>query len=135
MRLTRGVEKGALEVGERTFIRRARERDADEFVGLMRESRELHRPWSFPPTEPEEFRALVKRAEADDFELFLLCRREDGAIVGFFNLSQIFRGPFMNAYLGYAVGQPHAGQGYMSEGIELMLKGDFQAAALVLDRQ
>ena len=125
MRLTRGAEKGALEVGERAFIRRARERDADEFVELMRESRELHRPWSFPPTQPAEFRALVERAGADDFELFLLCRREDAAIAGFFNLSQIFRGPFLNAYLGYAVGASFAGSGYMTEGIELVLRHSF----------
>ena len=130
MRLTSRVERGALEVGERTFIRRARERDAEEFVELMRASRTLHRPWSFPPTQPEEFRALVERAGADDFELFLLCRRSDGAILGFFNLSQIFRGPFMNAYLGYAVGEPHAGDGYMSEGIELVLKHAFGTLGL-----
>ena len=130
MRLTRGAEKGALEIGERTFIRRARERDADEFVELMRTSRELHRPWSFPPTMPEEFRALAQRAQAEDFELFLLCRRNDGAIAGFFNLSQIFRGPFMNAYLGYAVGAPFAGSGYMSEGIELVLRHAFGSLGL-----
>ena len=130
MRLTGRVERGALEVGERTFLRRARERDAEEFVELMRASRRLHRPWSFPPTQPEEFRALVERASADDFELFLLCRRSDGAILGFFNLSQIFRGPFMNAYLGYAVGEPHAGDGYMSEGIELVLKHAFGTLGL-----
>jgi ribosomal-protein-alanine N-acetyltransferase len=130
MRLTGKVERGALEVGERTFLRRARERDAEEFVKLMRASRELHRPWSFPPTQPEEFRALVERAGADDFELFLLCRRSDGAILGFFNLSQIFRGPFMNAYLGYAVGEPHSGQRYMAEGIELVLRHAFGTLGL-----
>jgi [ribosomal protein S5]-alanine N-acetyltransferase len=125
MRLVGRTEPAALEKGERTFLRRARERDADEFVKLMRDSRDLHRPWSFPPLQQEEFRALIDRARADDFEMLLLCRREDGRIVGFFNLSQIFRGPFMNAYLGYAVGAPFAGQGYMSEGIELVLRFAF----------
>ena len=96
----------------------------------MRDSRDLHRPWSFPPLQQEEFRALIDRARADDFEMLVLCRREDGAIVGFFNLSQIFRGPFMNAYLGYAVGAPYAGQGYMSEGIELVLRFAFGALGL-----
>jgi [ribosomal protein S5]-alanine N-acetyltransferase len=129
MRLGR-AERGALETGERTFIRRGRSGDAEEFTTLMRDSREHHRPWSFPPTRNEEFLALTERARSDDFELFLLCRRGDGRILGFLNLSQIFRGPFLNAYLGYAVGGPFAGEGYMSEGIQLVLKHAFGSLGL-----
>jgi ribosomal-protein-alanine N-acetyltransferase len=130
MRLSGRSERGALETGERAFIRRGRSGDADEFTALMRDSRELHAPWSFPPTRPEEFMALVDRARADDFELLILCRRGDGRILGFLNLSQIFRGPFLNAYLGYAVGGPHAGQGYMGEGIGLVLRHAFGSLGL-----
>lgn len=130
MRLGGRGERAALEVGERTFLRRGHDRDAQEFVELIRASSDLHRPWSFPPTEPEDFRGLIGRARSDDFELLLLCRRGDGAILGFFNLSQIFRGPFMNAYLGYAIGQPYAGQGYMAEGIELVLRYAFETLGL-----
>ena len=130
MRLGNRAERGALETGERTFIRRGRPGDADEFTDLMRQSREHHRPWSFPPTRNEEFLALIERARADDFELFLLCRRGDGVILGFLNLSQIFRGPFLNAYLGYAVGGPHAGQRYMTEGIQLVLRHAFGSLGL-----
>jgi [ribosomal protein S5]-alanine N-acetyltransferase len=130
MRLSGRGQRAALVVGERTFLRRGHERDAQEFVELMRASRELHQPWSFPPTEPADFRGLVERGRNDDFELLLLCRHGDDAIIGFFNLSQIFRGPFLNAYLGYAVGQPYAGQGYMSEGIELVLRHSFGSMGL-----
>jgi ribosomal-protein-alanine N-acetyltransferase len=131
MRLGSGRgERSALAVGERTFLRRAHDRDASDFCELMRASFELHQPWSFPPTEPDDFRALVDRARNDDFELLLLCRRGDGAILGFFNLSQIFRGPFMNAYLGYAIGEPYAGQGLMGEGIELVLRHAFETLGL-----
>jgi ribosomal-protein-alanine N-acetyltransferase len=125
MRLGGRAQRGALETGERTLVRRARTGDAEEFTALMRSSRGLHQPWSFPPVRTDEFTALVERARSDDFELLLLCRREDGCIIGFFNLSQIFRGPFLNAYLGYAVGEPYAGEGYMSEGIELVLRHAF----------
>jgi ribosomal-protein-alanine N-acetyltransferase len=130
MRLGSRAQRGALETGERTFIRRGRSSDAEEFTELMRESRSLHQPWSFPPVREEEFTALVARSRSDDFELFLLCRREDGRILGFFNLSQIFRGPFLSAYLGYAVGAPYAGEGYMTEGIELVLRHAFGAMGL-----
>jgi ribosomal-protein-alanine N-acetyltransferase len=130
MRLGGRGERAALATGERTFLRRGRDGDAGEFTDLMRASFELHRPWSFPPTEPNDFRALVERSRGDDFELLLLCRRGDGAILGFFNLSQIFRGPFLSAYLGYAVGQPHAGQGYMTEGLRLLMRHAFHGLRL-----
>ena len=55
----------------------------------------------------------------------LLCRREDEAILGFFNLSQIARGSLQSAYLGYAVGKPYARNGYMREGLELVLRRAF----------
>ena len=125
IRLGKGAPRAALEAGERTYLRRGRSRDADEFTALMRASRELHQPWSFPPTRAQEFTALVERARSDDFELILLCRLEDDRILGFFNLSQIFRGPFLNAYLGYAIGAEHAGEGYMREGLDLLLKFAF----------
>jgi ribosomal-protein-alanine N-acetyltransferase len=55
----------------------------------------------------------------------LACRRSDHAILGFFNLSQIARGLLQSAYLGYAVGKPHAGHGYMRDGIGLVLRHAF----------
>jgi [ribosomal protein S5]-alanine N-acetyltransferase len=55
----------------------------------------------------------------------LLCRGDDDAILGFFNLSQIVRRTLQSAYLGYAIGKPFAGQSYMREGIELVLRRAF----------
>jgi [ribosomal protein S5]-alanine N-acetyltransferase len=122
--------RDALEVGERVVIRTARRSDRDEFLELMRVSGELHRPWSFPPTRPAEFDALIDRARGEDFVMIVVVRRSDGAIVGFINLSQIFRGVFQNAHLGYAVGAPYARQGYMTEALELVLRYAFRRLAL-----
>lgn len=106
--------------------------DRDEFIELMRASRALHEPWSFPPTSRPEFDALLERARREDFEMLLLVRHggdgagaSDGTVLGFFNLSQIFRGPLQSAYLGYAVGAPHARHGYMREGLMLVLRHAF----------
>ena len=55
----------------------------------------------------------------------LVCRRADGAILGFFNLSHITRGSLQSAYLGYAVGSKFANQGYMREGLELVVRDAF----------
>ena len=99
--------------------------DRNEFTGLMRASRSFHSPWATAPTDDERFAAYLADARRADFEALLLCRSDDGAIMGFFNFSQIVRRGFQSAYLGYAVGQPFAGQGYMRDGLELVLRYAF----------
>lgn len=87
----------------------------------MRASRALHRPWLAPPRTDEAFDALLRRMREEPFEPMFVCRRDDGAIVGFFNVSQIIRGPLQSAFLGYGAVATHVGRGYMSEGLELVL--------------
>jgi ribosomal-protein-alanine N-acetyltransferase len=91
----------------------------------MRSSRSFHRPWASAPTDAERFDAYVADAQRTDFVALLVCRLEDDAIVGFFNLSPIMIGRLRSAYLGYAVGKRHARRGYMREGIELVLEHAF----------
>ena len=77
-------------------------------------------PWATAPTDDDAFDAYLLDSRRPDFEAMLVCRREDRAILGFFNLSHITRGSLQSAYLGYAVGQQFTNQGYMREGIELV---------------
>lgn len=109
----------------RVYLRVPTRSDRDEFLGLMRGSRGFHRPWASAPTDEERFSAYLADARRRDFEAMLVCRHEDHAILGFFNLSQIARGSLQSAYLGYAAGKPFAGAGYMREGIELVLRHAF----------
>jgi ribosomal-protein-alanine N-acetyltransferase len=109
----------------RVFVRRPLPSDRDEFVSLMRASRAFHRPWATAPTDAERFAAYIADSRRPDFEAMLVCRWEDRAIIGFFNLSQIVRRSLQSAYLGYAVGKRYAGQGYMREGIQLVLRHAF----------
>ena len=51
-------------------------------------------------------------------------------MVGVFNLSEIVRGAFQNAYIGYYAFAPHAGRGYMAEGLELALRFAFRVMRL-----
>jgi ribosomal-protein-alanine N-acetyltransferase len=114
----------------RVLIRAPARGDRDEFTALMRASREFHSPWATAPTDDDRFAAYLADARRADFEAMLLCRSSDGAIVGFFNFSQIVRRRLQSAYLGYAVGQSFAGQGYMREGLELVLRHAFTALQL-----
>ncbi len=107
------------------FLRAPARADEHEFVGLMRSSRSFHRPWASAPTDHDRFTAYLADANRPDFEAMLVCRLEDHAIVGFFNLSQITRGPLQSAYLGYAVGKPYTRCGYMRAGIDLVLRQAF----------
>lgn len=104
--------------------------DGPEFVSLMRSSRSFHRPWASAPTDTERFDSYVADAQRTDFVAMLVCRLEDNAIVGFFNLSPIMIGRLRSAYLGYAVGKRHARRGYMREGIELVLERAFTELGL-----
>jgi ribosomal-protein-alanine N-acetyltransferase len=114
----------------RVFLRPPTRADRDEFIELMRASRAFHRPWATAPTDEQSFSAYLADASRADFEAMLVCRREDLAILGFFNLSQIARGSLQSAYLGYAVGRPFAHQGYMREGMELVLRTAFTTLRL-----
>ncbi len=114
----------------RVYLRPPGLRDREEFILLMRTSRAFHNPWATAPTDEERFAAYLADARRADFEAMLVCRGGDDAIVGFFNLSQIVRRGFQSAYLGYAVGQPFAGQGYMRAGLELVLRHAFATLRL-----
>lgn len=116
---------GRMSRPSRVFLRPPNVSDRDEFIRLMRASRSFHKPWASAPTDNDRFAAYIADAQRPDFEAMLVCRHEDLAILGFFNLSQIVRRSLESAYLGYAVGKPFAGQGYMREGIELVLRRAF----------
>ncbi len=58
-------------------------------------------------------------------EPMLACRLDDDAIVGFFNISEIVRGPFQSAFLSYGAVAAFAGRGYMTEAMQLLLAHAF----------
>jgi ribosomal-protein-alanine N-acetyltransferase len=122
--------KNAAVAGERVFLRPPAVNDLEEFIALNRASARLHRGLASPPRQPEQFHAFLEKCRRDDSVCFLICRVEDGAIVGSINLSQVFRGGFQNAYLGYYIGQRYAGRGYMTEALRLMLRYAFSQLKL-----
>ena len=118
------------------MLRHPQPEDADEFLELRRLSADFHAPWepgSPPGTDPftaEAFRQYLVGAQDERRIRLLLCRREDGAILGGINLNEIVRGAFQSAYLGYWIGLPFARRGYMREGLELALRHAFDELAL-----
>jgi len=104
----------------RVYLRHVRESDRREFVELMCESKHLHEPWISPPTNSQGYSQYLARTASSDHEGFVLARYTDDAIVGVINLNNVVRGSFLSASLGYYVGAPYSGQGYMAEGLALV---------------
>ena len=111
-------------MGARTFLRRPVPADEREFLARARASRGLHRALAQPPLTRPQFVNFLRLADSPANEL-QLCRREDGALCGVLNLSDIRREPLQSANLGYYVLAPFGGQGYMTEGVQLVLRQAF----------
>ncbi len=115
---------------KRVLLLPAARRDRADFVAAMRASGELHQPWIAPPVDEDAFDAVLERARGESFEFLLVRRRSDGAIAGYFDVSQIIRGPLQSAFLGYGGVAALSGQGYMSEGMRLLLRHVFEELRL-----
>src|ERR1700680_2305012 len=119
--------------GTLVYLRRPVQRDASPFLTAVESSKRQHRLWVEPPSTPSRFASYVRRFSGprsrDSRHAthvgVLVCRREDNAPVGVFNFSEIVRGAFQSAYLGYYGFAEHAGHGYMSEGLALVLRVGF----------
>jgi ribosomal-protein-alanine N-acetyltransferase len=109
----------------RVYIAILEAADEGDFLAMTRAGRGHHRPWTHPPLDGPGFAELLARAGRDDVETLVARRYEDRALVGVFILSQIFRANFRSAYLGYYGAAPHAGLGYMAEGLALTLDRAF----------
>lgn len=128
------VRTNVLVPGERVYLRRPVSRDAAAFVAAVRASRSLHGKWVQAPSTRARFMDYVRRfagarsrnARTASHVGMMVCRREDDALVGVFNFSEIVRGALHGTYLGYYALAPHAGEGYMAEGLELALQMAFR---------
>lgn len=109
-----------MSAGARVYLRQVARRDRQEFLALMQQSKHLHDPWIQPPLSSLSFHNYLARTHRDDHEGLLVCRRDGDEIVGVININNIIRGSFLSASLGYYVGAPFAGCGYMREGLDLV---------------
>ncbi len=114
----------------RVYLRPVSRQDRNEFLELMQQSQHLHTPWIVPPQSNLSFHNYVARTQREDHEGLLICRRDNHAITGVININNIVRGSFLSASLGYYVGAPYAGQGFMEEGLQLVKEYAFRNLGL-----
>ena len=109
----------------RVKLARPSARDREEFLRLIRASRDLHRPWVYPPVTDRQYDQYLLKTRSEGYEGFLVRERETGRTTGVFELSEITRGTLQSAYLGFYAMIAHEGRGYMQEGLQLVLRHAF----------
>ena len=119
-----------MDIGTTVYLRKVVSGDQTEFLRLMRDSMDIHKPWISPPTTPQTYRNYMQRLRRSDHEGYAICRSSDDCIVGVININHIVRGTFLSASLGYYVGEPFQGHGYMRQGLEQLLRLAFTTLGL-----
>lgn len=109
-------------------LRRILSTDRSEFVRVHRASEREFTTW-MPARPPEEsldeyFDRHLECAEsglADGTGIRLVAVGPEGRILGFFALSQIYRGPFQNAFASWSVSTDCTGRGIGTTGVIALL--------------
>jgi ribosomal-protein-alanine N-acetyltransferase len=117
-------------MAERLVLVAPRPKDVPELLDLVRGSRLLHRPWVYPPHTRLGWARYVQRSRRGEIIGHLLRRRDTGELVGVVNISEVVRGAFNSAYLGYYAHAKHARQGLMREGLRAVVARAFTSLGL-----
>lgn len=124
--------------GERVYLRPPLLDDWRAWADLRRESRSFLTPWepSWPadaltaPAFRRRIRQYAREREAQVGYAFLIFRGRDDRLLGGISLTNLRRGVAQSASLGYWIGRRHARQGYMTEGLALLLEWSFGTLGL-----
>jgi [ribosomal protein S5]-alanine N-acetyltransferase len=104
--------------------------DADELIRANRASTELHRPWVHPFTDRAGFQAYLDGLDGVRTVGLIARDMDAGTIVGVLTLSQIARGAFQSAYLGFYGAAGQVGHGRMTEAVRSAVAFAFHDLAL-----
>ena len=123
----------------RLLLRSLVEADRDEYLRVHQVSEAFFAPWSplQMGTLEEAFRtdmAKVEAGRAHGTHFRMVGVLEDGRIAGFFNLGEIVRGVFHNAYASWKVNVEVARRGYGTEAVTALLDFAFSREGAALHR-
>jgi [ribosomal protein S5]-alanine N-acetyltransferase len=124
--------------GEGVYLRLSETGDYQEWAELREKSRAFLTPWE--PLWPADdltrasFRNRVRRhadeMARDEAYSFFVFREEDDALLGGLSLGHVRRGVSQAATLGYWMGEPYAGKGYMSRAVRAVIGYAFKIQGL-----
>jgi ribosomal-protein-alanine N-acetyltransferase len=110
---------------ERPSARRQR-----EYLDAVLRSRALHRGYVVAASIPREYRSYLRRSRRDNQESFFIIDAESSELVGVVNINDIVRGAELSGRLGYYAFVPHAGNGLMREGLDVVIGRAFRELGL-----
>jgi [ribosomal protein S5]-alanine N-acetyltransferase len=104
---------------ERMRLRSIAEADRAEFARVHRVSEAHFRPWSpgHDGSADDLFDRELRKLASPRRHVRWVGEVAGGRLVGFFNLGEIVRGVFQNAYASWAVSADATGRGYATEGV------------------
>lgn len=112
-------------MSQRVTINEVSPDDRLDLVAANLASIELHEPWVSPFRDDAAFLAYLARHADGRSEGFVAREWETGRVIGVINLSEIVRGSFQNAYMGYYGVAGALGRGLMTEAVGLVLDRAF----------
>lgn len=124
--------------GKKVMLRAPARSDYREWAQLRGESRKFLEPWE-PSWAPDELERAAWRQRLSRYGKefaqgtaisFLIFENAGGRLVGGLTMGNIRRGVAQSAQIGYWMGEAHAGRGYMSEAIQLILDHGFSTVRL-----
>jgi [ribosomal protein S5]-alanine N-acetyltransferase len=104
--------------------------DEATFIAAVRASRDFHHPWIDLADTPARFASMLLRFQPDDHQAYLVRHLSCGALVGYVSVSNIVRGAFQSAYLGYGAFAGHEGRGLMTAGLRAVVRLAFSELGL-----
>lgn len=106
-------------------IRELSYEDENNFLKMTIQSQVLHHFWVKPPLNHEEFIEFYNRFAQSSTHKSYIAYTQNNDLVGVFNISEIVRGCFQSAYLGFYASSLFAGKGLMREGLQQLLRQAF----------
>jgi [ribosomal protein S5]-alanine N-acetyltransferase len=100
--------------------------DEAGFLAAVAASRTLHHPWVSPPCTPEAFAKFLGRLHNDINYGYLVRTGRAGGLIGYIGISNIVRGPFCSAYLGYYAFAGFERQGLMKQALRQLIRKAFR---------
>ncbi|HVL89978.1 MAG TPA: GNAT family protein [Actinomycetota bacterium] len=124
--------------GDAVFLRPLALDDAEEFRDLRVRNREFFRPYEPLMADSDFTPAAIRRQLEISLDedrsgmsySFGIFDRAGGAMAGRIRLSNVFRGVWKNANVGYYVDQDHGGRGFATEAVRLVCRFAFSDADL-----
>lgn len=125
-------------LGERVYLRPPQPSDWSEWARIRAVSREFLVPWE-PTWSDDEltrnaFRRRLRRHSRDAREgygyAFFVFANSDDRLLGGLTLSNVRRGVVQSCSIGYWMGRPNAGRGFMQDGLRAVLPFVFDELSL-----